>query len=170
MQGSRVGSRGSLPRKLGVGGLKPQRECQRRRGASPRAGGRGEGEDSKLPTPTPEVPVGLVRVSSLVLPPPSSFCHPRPLPPPLLVSLRRSHPGEECALLAHPCHGNGTPPPPRTARARPGPKGGEKRRGAPPSPADTPRLPWLPQQPGAFRSAQPRSGKGLCSARDPSPL
>lgn len=42
------------------------------------------------------------------------------------MSPGRSHPGEECALLAHPCHGNGTPPPPRTTAAGPGPAGGEK--------------------------------------------
>lgn len=38
----------------------------------------------------------------------------------------------------------------------------------PPSPADTPQLPWLPQQPEAFGSAQPRSGKGLSTIPHPS--
>lgn len=74
--------------------------------------------------------VHVVRDSSLVLtlppPPPPAPLSAAPVTPPL-VSPGRSHPGEECALLAHPCHGNGTPPPPRTAAAGPGPEGGEKR-------------------------------------------
>lgn len=42
------------------------------------------------------------------------------------MSPGRSHPGEECALLSHPCHGNGTPPPPRTTAAGLAPRAARK--------------------------------------------